>query len=220
MSGIEIAGLVLASIPLLVSALEHHSDGVQTIRKIRHSSKGFLRLKRILETENDIFLNSIELLLKDDVDDHVLATMLQYPGSKDVGWKDVKLDARLRERLGRSYSIYFEAVDALANDIRSFADAIQLNDSGKAPFTLDAWSVKDALSRIRFGLKMKGYNDIVNDITAQNQRIMWLTQQGNLLEPLRKRRRKLPDFDTARAHARAVFEAIRNGLPSTCIVGH
>lgn len=136
MSGIEIAGLVLAGIPLLISALEHYSEGVQTIRKIRHSSKGFLRLKRTLETENDIFLNSIELLLKDDVDDHVLATMLQYPGNQAVGWKDAKLDARLRARLGRSYSVYFEAIDALANDIRNFGDAIQLNNSGKVCYQM------------------------------------------------------------------------------------
>jgi hypothetical protein len=32
MSGIEVAGLILGSIPLLISALEHYAEGVHTIK--------------------------------------------------------------------------------------------------------------------------------------------------------------------------------------------
>lgn len=130
MSGIEIAGLVLGSIPLVISGLEHYAEGVRTIRKFRQSTREFVRLKRILETENDIFLNSIEILLKDDVSDQVLAAMLNDVNGSSK-WKDPMLDECLQTRLGRSYNTYFAAVKSLAQAVTDLHLELKLNAAGK-----------------------------------------------------------------------------------------
>lgn len=41
MSGVEAAGFMLAAIPLVISALEHYTEGVETIQKWWRYQKAF-----------------------------------------------------------------------------------------------------------------------------------------------------------------------------------
>jgi hypothetical protein len=67
MSGIEVAGIVLGAIPLVISGLEHYSEGAQTIRSMWDYPKEFATLSRRLRVENETFRNTMELILSGSV---------------------------------------------------------------------------------------------------------------------------------------------------------
>lgn len=63
MSGLEVAGVVLGSIPLVTSALEHFYDGVTTIQRWRKDKRERESLVRNLKTEQTKLQNVCEKLL-------------------------------------------------------------------------------------------------------------------------------------------------------------
>jgi hypothetical protein len=77
MSGIEVAGIVLGVIPLVVSGLEHYADGVSTIKVIFNYESEFRSLSRRLRVESNIFQNTVEILLRDCVNDEKLTELLE-----------------------------------------------------------------------------------------------------------------------------------------------
>ena len=50
-TGIETAGLVLATVPLLISALEHYRDGVRTIVRLTRTKSLVKKLRSSLEVQ-------------------------------------------------------------------------------------------------------------------------------------------------------------------------
>ncbi|KAL2006428.1 hypothetical protein VTN00DRAFT_9096 [Thermoascus crustaceus] len=64
MSGFEVAGIVLRSIPLVISALEHYSDGARTLKRWRSYDGELKSLIRSLNTEMVKFQNVCENLLQ------------------------------------------------------------------------------------------------------------------------------------------------------------
>ena len=67
---------------------------MKAFRNTRHAEKPILQLKRALELEGDIFLNSLELLLKDEADDE-LRDLLQAFDDR-TKWANVRMDGCLR----------------------------------------------------------------------------------------------------------------------------
>ncbi|KAF8535326.1 hypothetical protein BDD12DRAFT_893263 [Trichophaea hybrida] len=63
MTGFEIVGIVLGSIPLLVSALEQYSDGVSTIKNMKNYESIFENLHTSFVTGLSIYRHSCEELL-------------------------------------------------------------------------------------------------------------------------------------------------------------
>lgn len=127
MSGIEIAGLVLGTIPLVVSALEHYADGVETIRAWRRYKSEVKSLIRRLGVQYDIFRDTLEKLLVGIVSSP--GPLLQDP----LGplWKNPELDHRLRSRLCKSYDGYFRTVEDMANAVKGFKRRLGVDEGGK-----------------------------------------------------------------------------------------
>ncbi|KAJ4176730.1 hypothetical protein NW759_017507, partial [Fusarium solani] len=63
MSGFEIAGIVLGSIPLVISTLENYSAGLSTLQAMRKYRRELQSLIRDLETERIKLQNVCEKLL-------------------------------------------------------------------------------------------------------------------------------------------------------------
>lgn len=128
-SGVEIAGIVLGSIPLVISALEHYAEGLGTIEKWWRYKRELASLKRILGAECDRFLNTLEELLAGLVPDGKLADLLNSPGG--AGWADPDLNQKLQVRLRKSYGSYLDTVNDL-NDVVSILKAkLELDPNGK-----------------------------------------------------------------------------------------
>lgn len=107
MSGIEIAGLVLAVIPLFISTIEHYEDGLRPFRvlKLVVYRQELAQYRTKLMTEYSLYNNALEELLVDVVTQQELRSMIDQ-GYGPL-WKDTALEDKLGKRLGRTYATYF-----------------------------------------------------------------------------------------------------------------
>ena len=128
-TGVETAGLILGSIPLVVSALEHYAEGIQTIVRWWRCKSEVANLIRILNVEQARFLNTCELLLEGLVSPSQLELLLQSPGGPQ--WKDTDLDQKLKRRLARSYSAYLRSIDDFASVLKELEAKLELGIDGK-----------------------------------------------------------------------------------------
>ncbi|KAL2829913.1 hypothetical protein BJY01DRAFT_254819 [Aspergillus pseudoustus] len=70
MSGVEVAGIVLAILPLVVNQLDNYARGLETLRGLRSYKRELERYSTRLSVQYTIFLNTLQNLLEDVVDDH------------------------------------------------------------------------------------------------------------------------------------------------------
>lgn len=106
MSGLEVAGIVLAVIPLFILAIEHYEDGLGPVKMLRLSvyRRQLAHYRTKLVLEYGLYTNALEELLVDIVPRQDLRNMITQ-GSGPL-WKDPMLDNRLKERLGMIYDTY------------------------------------------------------------------------------------------------------------------
>ncbi len=116
---------MLASIPLIVSGLEHYAEGVGTIKKWLKYKRELDLLVDVLATECVQFQGTCERLLEGLVDPDELDALIEEPGG--VGWEDVELERKLKARLGRSYDPYLRTVRNMDSAVKTFTDKLNLD---------------------------------------------------------------------------------------------
>ena len=97
----EAAGLALAILPLIVSAIEHYKDCLGPGKRFYQYASQARKFLRKYEAQHAIFLNQCRLLLEDAVEPEMVDQMLHDNGHPS--WKDPKIDEGLQKRLEASY---------------------------------------------------------------------------------------------------------------------
>lgn len=128
-TGFEIVGVVLACIPLAISALEHYEEGVSTIEKFFRYKREIRAIIESLTTEDVMFKNSCEQLLSDFLSPVELADMLQNPRGET--WMQPHITVQLQARLGRSYDIYIIHVGNMDSAVKKLIKRLDLDENGK-----------------------------------------------------------------------------------------
>jgi Tfp pilus assembly protein PilO len=132
MSGIEVVGLVLGAVPLVISALEHYAEGVETIRRAVRYKKELTDLVHDLQAEYLIYQDTTEWLLRSLVTEselqHLLEDLDQYPHC--ARWKDQELEQSLEKQLGRSYDLYLKTVEDMNDVMKQFKARLDLSKEG------------------------------------------------------------------------------------------
>jgi hypothetical protein len=129
MSGFEVVGVVLGVLPLVISALESYSDGIQTIRRMLGYKWELQLLITTLETEEVLFQNTCEVLI-DGIDGAGEMELLL----KNLGgqlWKSGELGRRLETRLSASYTVFFKRIVDMKDALESFKKRLGLGPDGK-----------------------------------------------------------------------------------------
>lgn len=126
----EAVGLVLGVIPLVISALEHYAEGVETIHKWWRYKRELSSLKRILDAEFVRYLNTCEELLSGIVPDATLAALLDFPGGP--GWQDLEIERKLRARLRMSFASFLNTVNDMNEVMEILKSKLELDPNGKA----------------------------------------------------------------------------------------
>ena len=135
MSGIEVAGLVLAVFPIVVSGLRHFTDGLETIKSWKRYHKELSKYARTLETQSIVFLNTTERLFEGIIqsNDELEAFM------KDAGqasFRNQRYEERLRMRLGDSYDNYNRIVMDILNALKATGKELGIDENGKVRLTM------------------------------------------------------------------------------------
>ena len=133
MSGIEIAGLTLALLPLLISAAENYDKCAAPFSRLKHFPKEARRFLQELDIQKVIFHNQCRILLENVVDQDVAATMIQT--AEHNSWRDIELEARLAQLLEKSrgacittLELIGERLKAVESDCQSLAASLTESD--------------------------------------------------------------------------------------------
>jgi hypothetical protein len=116
LSGVEIAGLVLGSLPLLISAVEHYNDGLHPIKIFFQKQYELDRFYRALDEQKTFLrLSLIELFGADlsALTEEQIEALQDDSNDLRVLWEDKMLQAEVKERLGLAYVPYMNNIDRM-----------------------------------------------------------------------------------------------------------
>jgi hypothetical protein len=109
MSGLEIAGVLLGTFPLIISGLEHWREAAKVGGCLREVRKEYTECRREVQFHELVYKQNLkELLLPvvNDVDE--VARLVGDPGGKD--WSSKTLQERLEGRLQESHCLYMNII--------------------------------------------------------------------------------------------------------------
>jgi hypothetical protein len=129
MSGLEVAGIVLGALPLVISALEHYANGVQTAKRYLRYKSELKTLILQIDTERCIFTNTLEQLLGGIVRIEHMSGFLSNPGGE--AWKNAEVESKLSNRLSSVYKIYLGNVQGMERSLQSIMGKLALGSDGK-----------------------------------------------------------------------------------------
>lgn len=128
MSGIEVIGVVLGTIPLIISGLEHYEKCVRTIKDTKHAAVEFKAVVRKLRTEELMFRNTLQILLSECLEHETQKELLD---AMDQSWDSETVRIALRRRLQGSYSLYIEHVQSIGKTLAKFMERLHLGTQGE-----------------------------------------------------------------------------------------
>ncbi|KAF1941763.1 hypothetical protein EJ02DRAFT_191853 [Clathrospora elynae] len=211
MSGFEIAGMVLGALPLVISALEHYANGINTAKRFWRYKSEVRWLILQIKTEEGIFVNTIEQLLTGILR---IEQMTEFIAGGKF-WQEAGIELALKNRLRGAYEIYVDNVRGLESALQRMMKKLALDSDGKPQFT-DPSLFKQEYKRLKFGISKSEYDEQLSALKNYNQALTRLTKQSLELEPSRAAKRSCPNFNALQSYARTLFETLRSGLRCNC----
>ena len=130
MSGFEVAGIALAVFPILVDGMARFVDGVQTIKYWRKYRVRLQDYADIMETQKVYYQDTLEALLSGIVQsEDEMRDLMELP--RGPIWKKAEYEEKLRQRLGRSLTMYLKIADKMVNALSSMCEKLGIDSSGK-----------------------------------------------------------------------------------------
>lgn len=129
MSGFEVVGVVLGTIPLVISALEHLQGGLSAIGRWRSYKNELRSLDRTLKNENAIFTNTCRILLSGVVDRTEYEELVRDPFGKL--WSSAKIKDQIALRLGTDLERFKDTVLDMDVAISALKSKLGLNQEGQ-----------------------------------------------------------------------------------------
>ena len=127
MSGLEVAGLVLGTLPLVIKGLEAY---INLLREWRKAPGELKSIHRQLSTDQVAFQNACEHLISDAVPQRDIEEMLQDPFGPL--WHRKETELRIRRRLGSSYRPFESTIVEVQDALESVKNklSIHVSDQG------------------------------------------------------------------------------------------
>ena len=131
MSGIEVAGIVLAVLPLIITAVQNYSDCVEEYSHYKATLHGF-RVR--LSLEQTIFQDTIERLILPELSEAERALYFSAVGRAVATagfWSSTELDHKFHSRLGARYEIFMETVTEMRQALEQLMEKLDIDSQGK-----------------------------------------------------------------------------------------
>ncbi|KAM5347354.1 hypothetical protein ACJ41O_010359 [Fusarium nematophilum] len=129
MSGFEVAGIVLGSVPLLISAMEHYKAGLDPVKAFIRYQDELNRALRDLSALHTSLAMTLKVLLKQVASQAEVVDMMA--NCRHDLWKSHELDESLRDLLQEAYNAYAHILGDIESHLISLASKLQ---------GLDRWS--------------------------------------------------------------------------------
>lgn len=119
MSGVEIAGLALAVLPVLLSAAQQYNSCLGPFSRYKRFAKEARVYHKELEIQRTIFRIQCRNLLEEIVDHDAASSMLN--SLTQTAWADKKLDEQLVQQLGESLEACIDLIDLIEQRLRDIS---------------------------------------------------------------------------------------------------
>ncbi|KAF2865617.1 hypothetical protein BDV95DRAFT_612491 [Massariosphaeria phaeospora] len=219
MAGLEVAGVVLGSIPLVISALEHYGEGVAVMKNMRDFEYVFDDIQTQFAASVGIYVNSCYQLLGPlNLPDEQMNELLDERNIR--AWSEPKLQSGVQARLGPNTKVYISLMAKLNKRIRLFCKKLKLDDDLKPPWLGSDGSIdekarrkffKSTWTKIKGGFDAAKYATLLEGIDRDIDKISKLTSGGLQLEPLRAERKNRMQsiyWQNVRHQAERLFDSL------------
>ncbi|KXH46103.1 hypothetical protein CNYM01_06840 [Colletotrichum nymphaeae SA-01] len=215
MSGIEVVGVVLGTIPLLISALEHYRHGASAIRMWRRYDRELKSLTTDLENERIRLQDVSEKLLTGIVPDSKVDDMVNDPFGP--AWHEDAVRKMIEARLWnlRPYQILLEKVEEIKLAIEDIAKLIDLPLNEEHPSS-NGPPLGTALKRIMFAVGKSTYTGSMTIIKNNITDIESLIDRSIEMAPMRESRARGRTMQLVHELAGSLHQALLSSFPGNC----
>lgn len=214
MSGFEVAGIILGSIPLVISALEHYRDGASAIRRWSRYEIERRNLILRLETESIKMQNICAQLLRGIVWDLQIEDMIRNPFG--TAWQEPTLQRQLQRRLHGSARVFEATAGQVKDAIQEILRQLDFPQQGKREQSAMPSAVRREFRRIVFTLSRSSYSSKMDIIKDGICSLDVLTAQCISLEPGRLEASQAMLAQLFRGLAMQLHQALKGSLSCSC----
>ncbi|KFY22861.1 hypothetical protein V493_06278 [Pseudogymnoascus sp. VKM F-4281 (FW-2241)] len=218
MSGVEVAGVVLAVLPLFISALENYENGLDPIRAFLEFDSELPNQIRKLRDQHIIYNLTMRYLLSSIADSDEVNEMISDPGG--VVWQDGGMQKRLEERLDESYQAYLDTIKHMEGIMKAIAKDLKIDQSDRTTRAdLQSLLIKAPRKdnrfefgrRVKFGMKLKKFKRLLDELDIENRKLERFTDKTERLEPNRCAKPTSifnPPLNDIRLYAKNLYEVL------------
>ncbi|KAH7165847.1 hypothetical protein EDB81DRAFT_680092 [Dactylonectria macrodidyma] len=208
MSGIEAVGIVLGTIPLLVTALEAYCGFMRDWGKAHSELRS---LNRQLTTEQAKLYNVCNQLISDVVPQRDIEPMLKDPFGPL--WQIEETNAKIRRRLWSSYSPFEETVVEVKEVLDSVMQrlSVQVTRDGQATWVHQGQMTRE-FKKLLYRLNRKDYKDSLDTISKCISDLEGFARLSITLQPGRQKLSRGKLFKVLRDLASSIWRALHSSI--------
>ncbi|TVY19368.1 hypothetical protein LARI1_G003447 [Lachnellula arida] len=224
-TGVEAAGLVLAVLPLFISALEHYKEGLDPIKIfLDYDNQLPIHIHR-LSCQHIQYELTLRILLSEITEGDELAEMIMTPFGND--WKGVGIQQKVKARLRESYGAYERTVKRMEGLLQSLAKKMSIDYTRTAD--LESLLANNPqregnfkfTKRVKFSMSKKKMNSLLDELDDCNKQLEGFTNKTGQLDSFEssaKSTLSLPFNDQIRSYAKNLYSVVCLGL--NCHASH
>ncbi|KAM5369432.1 hypothetical protein ACJA88_010420 [Fusarium oxysporum] len=213
MSGFEVAGIVLGSIPLVVSALQCYMNGLGTLQNFRSYKRILKSLILNLKNEHANLQNICEKLLTGIAPQTRIEEMIRDPFG-DL-WREEEIFNKLRLRLWSSLQVFDDRVQDMREAIEEMMEKLNVGIDGKTEWT-ESSSIKKQFKRAKFILQKSNHEEALTRIRDGVSALQRLAVLNTDLEPHRKSRSQGRLNKLVNGMLSGIYHALRSTMTCKC----
>ncbi|KAM5517801.1 hypothetical protein FOXYSP1_08586 [Fusarium oxysporum f. sp. phaseoli] len=228
MSGFEVAGIVLGSIPIVVSALQCYMNGLGTLQNFRSYKRILKSLILTLKTEHVNLQNICEKLLTGIAPQTRIEEMIRDPFG-DL-WREEEIFNKLRLRLWSSLQVFDDRVQDMREAIEEMMEKLNVGTDGKvggcnqlctsanskqAEWT-ESSSIKKQFKRVTYILQKSNHEEVLTRIRDGVSALQRLAVLNTDLESQRKSRSQGRLNKLVNGMLSGIYQALRSTMTCKC----
>lgn len=232
MSGIEAAGLVLAVLPLFISAFEDYNEGLEGIKAFWRWEHELPNCIRELRDQHMQYELNLKVLLLPIITDAELAELLNNP-IKQL-WKNAGIERKLKHELDSAYNTYISRIEDVENIMEDIAGCLdmdlrrQINNAflenvlEAARKSLEVQPKFQFKKRAKFGWSKKKVKALLKELDKCNGFLKALNENMKMLEPYKKNQgqQSASSLQRLQESAHSLYHELRLSLSSDCHFSH
>ncbi|KAF5685236.1 hypothetical protein FCIRC_3539 [Fusarium circinatum] len=213
MSGFEVAGIVLGSIPIVVSALQCYMNGLGTLQNFRSYKRILKSLILTLKTEHVNLQNICEKLLTGIAPQTRIEEMIRDPFG-DL-WREEEIFNKLRLRLWSSLQVFDDRVQDMREAIEEMMEKLNVGTDGKADCA-ESSSLRKQFKRATFILQRSNHEEALTRIRDGVSALQRLAVLSTDLELQRKSRSQGRLNKLVNGMLSGIYHALRSTMTCKC----